>query len=91
MSELIPSIKVSVTIVRHNILTIHLSPSIILEMCQSERCSHCGSYIVDRRDVIECAICDFVAAAMVLPDAMIAKGIRLGKSADLVEVILDHF
>jgi hypothetical protein len=56
-------------------------------------CPHCGSYIatLTRDDVIECGICDFVRAALTLSDAVVAKAIRLGESADRVEVVLDHF
>jgi ribosomal protein S27AE len=59
----------------------------------SRRCPHCGSCIanVERDDVVECGICDFVHSAMTLSDAMIVRAIRLGESADRVGVVLDHF
>jgi hypothetical protein len=59
----------------------------------NRRFPHCGSCIanVEREDVIECSICDFVQAAMTLSDAILAKAIRLGQSADRVEVVLNHF
>jgi hypothetical protein len=58
-----------------------------------KRCFQCDSYIayVEREDVIECGICDFVHVAIVLPDAMIAKAVLLSESADRVEVVLNHF
>jgi hypothetical protein len=58
-----------------------------------KRCSQCNSYIayVEREDVVECGICDFVHTAIALPDAMIAKAVRLSESADRVEVVLNHF
>jgi hypothetical protein len=59
----------------------------------NRRCPHCDSCIanVEREDVIECGICDFVHAAMTLSDAILAKAIRLGESADRVEVVLNRF
>jgi hypothetical protein len=58
-----------------------------------KRCSQCDSYLayVERENVVECGICDFVHAAIVLPDAVIAKAVRLSESADRVEVVLNHF
>jgi uncharacterized Zn finger protein (UPF0148 family) len=59
----------------------------------NRHCPHCGSCIanVEREGVIECGICDFVQVAMTLSDAILAKAIRLGQSADRVEVVLNHF
>jgi ribosomal protein S27AE len=56
-------------------------------------CPHCGCFIanVEREDVIECGICDFVQAAMTLSDSILTKAIRLGQSADRVELVLNHF
>jgi hypothetical protein len=57
------------------------------------RCPQCGSCIANaqRKDVVECGMCDFVHAAVTLSDAIVAKAIRLSESAERVEVVLDHF
>jgi hypothetical protein len=56
-------------------------------------CPQCGSSIAAIRNggIIECGICDFADATTTLADALILGSIRLFKSVDRVEIVLNHF
>jgi hypothetical protein len=56
-------------------------------------CPRCRSRIAafSGSGTIECAICDFADATMILSDAIIATSFRLLESANRVEIVLSHF
>ena len=68
----------------------HAEPS---NLATKAFCLQCHSRIAAVGDggSIECAICDFANATMILSDAIAANSIRLRESANRFKIALDYF